>query len=111
MVAVPIIGRNEKFDPANAALIHAFTSNILDYDDTHWPTGIHPAGTVASALVAWSSQTIVSGKEFLHAFLLGMEVECRIGLAVSPGHYERGCILHRPVESMVQLLLLDTSWD
>ncbi len=85
-----IIGRAEKFDPANAALIHAFTSNILDFDDTHWPTGIHPAGTVASALVAWSSQINVSGEDFLHAFLLGMEVECRIGLAVSPGHYERG---------------------
>lgn len=85
-----LIGRAEKFDPANAALIHAFTSNILDYDDTHWPTGIHPAGTVASALVAWASQTVVSGEDFLHAFLLGMEVECRIGLAVSPGHYERG---------------------
>ncbi len=85
-----LVGRAEKFDPANAALIHAFTSNILDFDDTHWPTGIHPAGTVASALVAWASQTIVSGKDFLHAFLLGMEVECRIGLAVSPGHYERG---------------------
>jgi 2-methylcitrate dehydratase PrpD len=85
-----LIGRAEKLDPANAALIHAFTSNILDYDDTHWPTGIHPAGTVASALVAWASQTVVSGEDFLHAFLLGMEVECRIGLAVSPGHYERG---------------------
>jgi len=85
-----LIGRAEKLDPANAALIHAFNSNILDFDDTHWPTGIHPAGTVASALVAWSSQTIVSGTDFLHAFLLGMEVECRIGLAVSPGHYERG---------------------
>lgn len=86
----PLIGRTEKFDPATIALLHAFSSNILDYDDTHWPTGIHPAGTVASALVGWASQTTVSGEDFLHAFLLGMEVECRIGLAVSPGHYERG---------------------
>ena len=85
-----LIGRSEKFDPANAALIHAFTSNILDYDDTQWSTGIHPSGTVASALVSWASQTVVSGEDFLHAFLLGMEVECRIGLAISPGHYERG---------------------
>ena len=28
--------------------------------------------------------------ELLHAFLLGAEVECRIGLAVSPAHYARG---------------------
>jgi 2-methylcitrate dehydratase PrpD len=86
----PLIGRAETFDPANQALLHAFASNILDYDDTHWPTGIHPAGTVASALLAWASQTVVSGQDVLHAFLLGMEVSCRIGQAVSPGHYERG---------------------
>jgi 2-methylcitrate dehydratase PrpD len=86
----PLIGRAETTDPATAALLHAFASNILDYDDTHWATAIHPAGTVASALVAWAGQTRISGEDFLHAFLLGMEFECRIGMAVSPGHYERG---------------------
>jgi 2-methylcitrate dehydratase PrpD len=85
-----LLGRSERTDPATAALVHAFASNILDYDDTHWATAIHPAGTVASALVAWAGDTQVSGEDFLHAFLLGMEIECRIGLAVSPRHYERG---------------------
>jgi 2-methylcitrate dehydratase PrpD len=86
----PLLGRAETTDPATAALVHAFASNILDYDDTHWATAIHPAGTVASALVAWAGQEPVTGEDFLHAFLLGMEIECRIGMAVSPGHYERG---------------------
>jgi len=86
----PLIGRAEQTDPATSALLHAFASNILDYDDTHWATAIHPAGPVASALVGLSSQTSVSGEAFLHAFLVGMEVACRIGLAVSPGHYARG---------------------
>lgn len=86
----PLIGRSEQVDLPHAALLHAFASNILDYDDTHWATAIHPAGPVASALVAWSSQSAVTGQEMLHAFLLGMEVACRIGLAVSPGHYEKG---------------------
>jgi 2-methylcitrate dehydratase PrpD len=85
-----LLGRSETADPATAALVNAFASNILDYDDTHWATAIHPAGTVASALVGWAGQHRVSGEDFLHAFLLGMEVECRIGLAVSPAHYERG---------------------
>lgn len=85
-----LMGRSETTDPATAALVLAFASNILDYDDTHWATAIHPAGTVASALVAWAGNTPVSGEDFLHAFLLGMEVECRIGLAISPGHYEHG---------------------
>lgn len=85
-----LLGRSELTDAGSAALVHAFASNILDYDDTHWATAIHPAGTVASALVALAGQTKISGEDFLHAFLLGMEVECRIGLAVSPAHYERG---------------------
>ena len=31
-----------------------------------------------------------SGAALLHAFVLGVEVECRLGNAVSPGHYKRG---------------------
>ena len=86
----PLLGRAELTDPGTSALVHAFASNILDYDDTHWATAIHPAGTVASALVALAGHNKVGGKDFLHAFLLGMEVECRIGMAVSPGHYQKG---------------------
>jgi 2-methylcitrate dehydratase PrpD len=32
----------------------------------------------------------VSGADLLNAFILGVEIECRIGNAVSPGHYRRG---------------------
>ena len=32
----------------------------------------------------------VSGRDFLHALVLGAEVECRIGNAVYPAHYDRG---------------------
>jgi 2-methylcitrate dehydratase PrpD len=31
-----------------------------------------------------------SGRELLHALILGVETECRIGLAISPAHYRRG---------------------
>lgn len=86
----PVLGRSERLDLASCALVHGFASNILDYDDTHWATGIHPAGPVASALIAWCSQHASTGEDLLHAFVLGMEAQCRIGLAVSPGHYEDG---------------------
>ena len=88
--SAPLLGRGERLDLPSAALVHAFASNILDYDDTHWATAIHPAGPVASALVAWTSQYPSAGADVLHAFLLGMEVECAIGLAVSPAHYAKG---------------------
>ncbi len=32
----------------------------------------------------------MSGADFLHAFILGVEVECRIGMSVYPWHYDRG---------------------
>lgn len=87
---VNIIGRSEKTDVLGAAFLQAISSNILDFDDTHLTTGIHPTGPIASALMAWAGHQLVSGAEFQHALLLGMEVACRIGFAVSPKHYEEG---------------------
>jgi 2-methylcitrate dehydratase PrpD len=45
---------------------------------------------VAAALFALAGQRAVSGKDLLHAFVLGIEAECRLGNAVTPGHYEHG---------------------
>ncbi len=87
---VAVIGRAEKVDVLGAAFVQAISSNSLDFDDTHWATGIHPTGPVASAVMAWAGHSTVTGKALQHALLLGMEVACRIGLAVSPEHYQRG---------------------
>ena len=38
-----ILGRHEKVDMANAALINGISSHTFDYDDTHLKTVIHPA--------------------------------------------------------------------
>lgn len=85
-----ILGRRERFDAMNAAFINGVSSHIFDYDDTHLKTIIHPAGPVASAIVALSEYRPVAGKDFLNALVLGVETECRIGNAVYPDHYDRG---------------------
>jgi 2-methylcitrate dehydratase PrpD len=51
---------------------------------------IHPSGPVAAALLALAEFRPMNGAEFLHAFILGVEVECRIGNAVYPSHYDVG---------------------
>jgi 2-methylcitrate dehydratase PrpD len=51
---------------------------------------IHPSAPVAPVALALAEQRGLSGQALLHAFILGVEVECRIGNAVSPGHYARG---------------------
>jgi 2-methylcitrate dehydratase PrpD len=85
-----ILGRAEKLDILNASLVNGISSHALDFDDTHLKTVIHPAGPVASAILALAEYRPVSGRDFLHALVLGVEVECRIGNAVYPEHYDRG---------------------
>ena len=85
-----VVGQGRKLDPMSAAFVNCIAGNLLDYDDTHLRTVIHPAAPVAPPLLALAEQRGFSGAEVLHAFLLGIEVECRIGNAVSPGHYDRG---------------------
>ncbi len=87
---VTVIGRTERLDLLGAAFINAIGGNLLDYDDTHLQTVIHPTAPVAPAALALAEQRRLSGPDVLHAFILGAETECRIGNAVSPGHYARG---------------------
>jgi 2-methylcitrate dehydratase PrpD len=85
-----LIGRSERVDPLTAAFFNAAAANVYDFDDTHLRTVIHPAAPVAPALLALSENRPVSGKALIQALALGIETECRIGNAVSPGHYARG---------------------
>jgi 2-methylcitrate dehydratase PrpD len=85
-----LLGRREKLDILHASLVNGISSHVLDFDDTHLKTVIHPAGPVASAILALAETRPVAGRDFLHALVLGVEVECRIGNAVYPAHYDRG---------------------
>lgn len=85
-----IIGRSERLDAMGAAFVNAISANLLDFDDTHLDTIIHPAAPVAAPVLAFAQSRRFSGRDVLLAFILGVEVECRIGNAVSPGHYARG---------------------
>jgi 2-methylcitrate dehydratase PrpD len=85
-----VIGRGERLDALHGALLNGISSHVLDYDDTHLKTIIHPAGPVASALLSVAELRPATGAELLHALIIGVEVECRIGNAVYPDHYDRG---------------------
>ena len=85
-----VLGRTERVDVLHASLLNGVGSHVFDFDDTHLQTIIHPAGPVASALVPLAEHRPVSGEDFLHALILGVEVECRIGNAVYPDHYDVG---------------------
>jgi 2-methylcitrate dehydratase PrpD len=106
-------------DILNAAALNALSSNILDFDDTHLRTVIHPTVPVAAALIALAERSRVTGAQLLHAFILGVEVECRVGNAISPEHFSAGwhitetCGIFGAAAACAKLLELDakqTAW-
>lgn len=85
-----VLGRSERLDPLYASLMNGIGSHVHEYDDTTPKNYIHPSIPVASALFAYAAANTVTGRDFLHAFILGFEAESRIGDAVYPAHYEAG---------------------
>lgn len=85
-----VIGRSGRTDARHAASLNAMAGNVFDFDDTHLPTIIHPTAPVAPALLALAETRPIGGAALLDAFAIGVDVACRIGNAVSPGHYDRG---------------------
>ena len=85
-----VLGRAERVDMASAALVNGISSHTFDFDDTHLKTIIHPAGPVASALLALAEVTGASGRALIDALVLGIDVSCRVGNALYPEHYDRG---------------------
>ena len=90
-----LFGRNERIGMRDAAFVNGVSGHVLDFDDTHLKTIIHPAGPVASAIFAYAEHSAaqgnpISGKDALTALVIGIEVECRIGNAVYPDHYDVG---------------------
>jgi len=85
-----LVGGDRRMDAGSAAFVNAVASNLLDFDDTHLPTIIHPTAPVAFAALALAEWRGLSGLQLLEAFVVGGETACRVGLGVSPGHYARG---------------------
>jgi 2-methylcitrate dehydratase PrpD len=90
-----LFGRNRKTGTQTAAWINAASANVLDFDDTHPATIAHPTAPVAAALFALVQSGTrpagtMDGRTLLLAAILGIELQCRLGNALSIRHYRRG---------------------
>ena len=70
---------------ANGTLAHA-----IDYDDINTNMGGHPTAPILGALLALGEKVGASGKDVLLAYVLGVEIETKLGLAVNKVHYHLG---------------------
>ncbi len=85
-----ILGHGLKTNVMNAALVNGAMAHALDYDDTHSGSLGHPSAPVIPAVLAVAEWKGLSGKSALESFILGFEVETRIGLGMGMKHYDRG---------------------
>ncbi|HPG95955.1 MAG TPA: MmgE/PrpD family protein [Rectinema sp.] len=85
-----IIGKGVRTNVLLASLVNGALSHLLDFDDVHALSGIHPSINILPAALAVAESKKLSGRDLLTAFILGFETEARIGIAAGLTHYEHG---------------------
>jgi 2-methylcitrate dehydratase PrpD len=85
-----ILGDGHRTSAPWAAYANGTLAHAIDYDDMNVNMGGHPTASVLSALLAVGEMVGASGKEVLLAYLLGVEVEAKLGLAINKVHYNLG---------------------
>lgn len=73
-----------------AALANGTAAHVLDYDDTHDSMRGHPSVTILPAVYAMGERTGASGMDVLAAFVVGLEVACKLGLHTGQAPYDHG---------------------
>src|SRR5262249_10599485 len=93
-----VLGTGLRAPASKAALANGVAGHAMDYDDTQLSTSkeavygllTHPTTPVLAAILAIGEKQKISGEDFLLAYILGVEVECRIADAINPRHYQSG---------------------
>jgi len=78
-----IIGHGRRVDAPTAAMLNTMSNTIHSYNDTHLATVGHPNGPPAAAAFALAEGTTITGREVLHALILGTEVACRLANVIA----------------------------
>jgi 2-methylcitrate dehydratase PrpD len=85
-----VVGAGRRVSIEDAALANGTAAHALDYDDVQQSLSGHPSAPILSAALALGERQRVSGAELLASFVIGVEIEAKLGRALNPGHYETG---------------------
>ena len=93
-----VIGSALRVAPRFAAFANGVAIHADDYDDTQLAVApdrvygllTHPTAPCLPAALAIGERDRVSGRAFMAAYHVGVEVECKIAEAIDPRHYQQG---------------------
>lgn len=78
---------NAEPDPEHLAFLMGGLCHILETDDLHRGSVVHPGCVVVPAAWALARHRRASGRALLESVLHGFEATTRVGMAVGPAHY------------------------
>ena len=82
-----ILGTDERAGPDEAALANGVAAHALDYDDMCFVSLAHPSCVLVPAVLAAAELVGAAGRTALDAYVVGFEIECRLGSIMNPRHY------------------------
>jgi 2-methylcitrate dehydratase PrpD len=85
-----ILGAGGRAAAGSAALANGTAAHALDFDDMCFVSLAHPSAPLVSAAIASAEVAAAGGRALLDAYVVGFEIEARLGRAMNPRHYQRG---------------------
>jgi len=85
--ASEVLGSRTRTSPPFAALVNAAASHVVEQDDLHRASVLHPATVVMPAALATAQSIGASGRALVAACVAGYEAGARVGEALGRSHY------------------------
>jgi len=85
-----VVGSNIRVSAEGAAFANGTFGHGFEIDDAYPPGLSHPGAVIVPAALAVAERDGLNGRRLLAAVILGYEIVCRIGQALSPTQLYRG---------------------
>lgn len=87
---VSVVGERMGQSAPLAALANGTAAHALDFDDNFDPAKTHASAVLVPALLALAQEREKTADDVIDAYIVGLQILCRVGQAVNPHHRNRG---------------------
>ncbi len=84
-----VVGTSIATSPTLAAFANGVAAHALDYDDMCFVSLAHPSCVLVPAILAAGEVAHADARTLLDAYVVGFEIECRLGVVMNPRHYHQ----------------------
>ena len=84
-----VVGTSIATSPSLAAFANGVAAHALDYDDMCFVSLAHPSCVLVPAILAAGEIAHADVRTLIDAYVVGFEIECRLGMVMNPRHYHQ----------------------